>query len=229
MALGWRKEYSRYKGFYLNVLTAYKNKPDVKVFFELILSIIAVTIFSVFALRPTAITILGLYKEIKAKEELVAKMDTKIANIKSAQDLVLKEQTRLTLLDTAIPDSPRPDQFVRQIEGITAKDNSGLTGMSLGEATLLGENRTTSSREDTEKLPAGALGLEFTLTLASDYKSLYSFLSDFEFMRRPIKMGTVNISQSSDEEGNSSLNLGISGQAPYFKAESNKQKQNEKK
>lgn len=229
MALGWRGEYSRYKGFFLNIVDVYRNRPDFKMFLEILLSITATIIFAVFALKPTILTIVELFREIKSNEELIVKMDTKIANLNQAQALMLQEQARINLLDTALPDSPNPQNFILQAQGTAYNDSVTMLASSLDEATLLGEDKTKLSKEDRESLPQGASGINFNFSFSGDYPQLTKLISDFEKMRRPVKIDSVGLSKSlnESEEATDNINLTLSGKAPYFRQEVSEDSQSE--
>ena len=62
MATGWRGQYIRYRGFFLNIVDLYKKRADLRAFLEVILSISTVTIFLLFALKPTMLTIVSFVK-----------------------------------------------------------------------------------------------------------------------------------------------------------------------
>jgi len=218
MALGWRKEYSRYKGFFLNIVDLYKQKKDLMMFLEILLSLATVSLFSVFAIKPTAITIIDLLKEIKAREETIAKMDTKLTNLKSAQQNYSNEAEKIQLLDTAVPQRPAPETFVRQVQGISATDGVFLNGASVNEVTLLGEVKKRAVKPGEETMPAGAEGLSFFLNFNSDFDSINNLLSDLEYLRRPIKITTINISKQKSEELvniSGALDFTLSGEVPY--------------
>ena len=106
MALGWRKDYLRYRSYFLNIVGVYKQRKDLRMFLELLLTLVTVSFFAAFALRPTLLTIIELLKEIDTKEETLTKMSTKIQNLQQAQTLFLQEQSRISLLETTIPDTP---------------------------------------------------------------------------------------------------------------------------
>ena len=40
MALGWRKDYLRYRSYFLNIVSVYKQRRDLKAFLELILTLL---------------------------------------------------------------------------------------------------------------------------------------------------------------------------------------------
>lgn len=219
MALGWRKEYSRYKDYFLNIVAVYKQKQDLKMFMEILLSLGTVSFFAVFALKPTLVTIAGLAKEIKSKEETVAKLDTKIQNLTTAQTLLDQEITRLPLIEGAVPRVASPETFVRQIEGLAVKNSVSLLGISIGEVTLLGESKGPKKTDvGVNPLPEGANGVSFSLSIAGEYSRLSSFLVDLEKLRRPISVDSTGISSSETDEGKILVVL-VSGRFPYIKSQ----------
>ena len=74
MEKGWKRDYSRYKEFFLNIWRVYNTKPSLKIYLELILSLSTVAVFAVFAIKPTVLTIIELNKEISSKEETISKL-----------------------------------------------------------------------------------------------------------------------------------------------------------
>ncbi len=215
MALGWRKDYLRYKTHFLDIYNVYKQRKDLKMFLELLLTLVAVSFFAAFALKPTILTIIDLVREINKKEETVVKLDTKIQNLQQAQFLFTQESTRIKLLETAIPEKPGPDRFVRQIEGVTGGHPVNLLGVSINEMTLLGEEKIKKRTGKVEELPGNAGGVSFSTSIKGDYQNIIGFFSDLENMRRPIKTDSISLLSSTGEDG--SLILAISGRTPYLK------------
>ena len=218
MALGWRKDYARYKGFFLNIVDFYKQKKDLLMFLEILLSMATIAIFSVFAIKPTAITIIELMKEIKSKEEELARMDNKLADLKNAQANYSKEAERIQLLDTAVPLNPAPVTFFRQIQGISSNDSANLESASIDEVVLVGDVKVKKSKGEQESLPSGAEGISFYFDFKANFSALQSILSDLEYLRRPIRIDTLKISKQKIEDLTTDiLDFTISGQAPYFR------------
>lgn len=214
MALGWRRGYLQYKRIFLDIASIYNQRREVKAFLELLLSLGAIAIFGMFALRPTLLTIANLYREIKAKEEMVAKLNQKAQAFVQAQTIYNQERSRLELLSSAIPDKPTPELFVRQIEGLVGKHAIEVLGLSIGKATLLGTS--TEEQSNNSLLPSDASSISFSLSTKGNYLSQSSFLSDLETLRRPIKVDTFSIN-ASETEGEDVLILVMTGQTPYFK------------
>ncbi|MFZ5932484.1 MAG: hypothetical protein ACOYT7_00120 [Patescibacteria group bacterium] len=213
MALGWRKEYLRYKEFFLNILAVYKQKEDLKMFLEILLSLATISFFAVFALRPTLVTIAALVKEVKSKEEIVAKLDTKIQNLQTAQSILESEITRIPIIEDSVPSSAFPETFVRQLEGLATKNGVSLLGISISQITLVGEVKE-QKEEGITPLPEGAFAMPFSVSVAGDFVKLSSFLNDLEKIRRPISIDTTGITVSETEEGKVLVIL-VSGRVPY--------------
>ena len=194
MAVGWKKDYLRYKDFFLNVLRLYKSKPNFKIYLELILSLSAMVIFSIFAIRPTIITIIGLNKEIRGKEETVVKLKQKIKNLQTASMTLQAEANRLPLIIQAVPNLASPEVFVKQIENIASQN--GVIILKL------------SASEEINELP-------FSISVTGHYASLSSFLKSVENLRRPVKFDSFAII-SSVADLEKVLTLTITGKLPYL-------------
>lgn len=218
MALGWRKDYLRYKEFFLNILALYQKKKEVRMFLEILLSSLTVTFFGLFALRPTLLTIAELYRQVKSKEETVQKLDQKINALNQAQSFFTSQGGRISVITQVAPTSPSPETFIRQLEGVANKNNTKILGISVGEVVIKGT--VVAKRESTEltSLPEGAQGLSFSISANADYLSLVSFLKDLENLRRPIKIDNLGFNSSLVGE-KKILVLVVSGRVPYLGGE----------
>jgi Tfp pilus assembly protein PilO len=214
MALGWKGQYVRYRELLLNIVALYRQRPDLKAFLEILLSLTTISFFGIFALKPTVLTIGQLITEVRGKEETIAKMDEKITNLNTAQNLFFQQSEKINLVKSAIPEAPDPQSFVRQIEGVASKNSVNVLGISLGEVTLVGKEKSKPSSEETP-LPQGALGLSCSISVSGNYLNLLSFISDLENLRRPIKIDNLGITSSETETGRVIIMI-ISGRTPYL-------------
>lgn len=215
MPPGWRANYARYKDFFLNVWVVYQRRQDLKAFMELIFSLSTISVFAVFALKPTFITIAQLIKDNETKMATIATMDTKIKNLGIAQGLLTSAAGQINLIESAVPNSPLPEGFARQIEGLAQVRSVSLTGISMGEVTLKGPETAKPKKQEFTPLPSGAKELDFSLSVAGSFSSLSSFLSDVEILRRPPKIDATNFNVSVSETGQN-LVLVISGRTAYL-------------
>ncbi len=219
MALGWRKDYLRYRSYFLNIVNIYKRRADLKSFLELLLTLAALSFFAFFALKPTLLTVIELLKEIEAKEETISKMNTKIENLQKAQTLYLQEEASISLLKTAVPNDPAPDLFVRQVEGLAVNYPVNLLGITIGEITLLGPEKEQRSKKEITPLPENSKGITFSVSIAGSYQGVSNFLSALEDMRRPIRIDALNLLSPKLEE-TQNLVLVVTGRTPYLKENS---------
>jgi hypothetical protein len=213
MAVGWKKQYSKYNPYFLNIVSLYKSKEDLRMFLEILLSLVTIALFGVFALRPTFLTIADLYQQIKTKEELIAKMDTKINNLQKAQSLLTQNSLAISLLETAVPAFPEPGEISRQLEGIAAKNAITITNLSINETPLKGKLALSDVKSDTA-LAEGASGVSFSLSISGPYLNLVTFLNDLESLRMPVKVDTLGLSVLKSEAGG--LNMIVSARSPFM-------------
>jgi len=206
----------------LGILSRYKERADIRAYLEILLSLATVCLFSLFALKPTLTTIAGLFKEIEAKEETLDRINKKIQDLSTARSLYDRKIENIRLLDTAIPKGPKPEDFVIQVESLTAKYQIGESRLSLSNALILGkESSLTISKKQNDKLDsfpggAGSIPVSFgTEVSVNQFATLTGFLSDYEFLRRPIKLDSVRISARRGE-GETEVSFTTSGRVPYL-------------
>jgi hypothetical protein len=217
MALGWRKEYQRYREQFLNVVKLYQKREDIRVYLEIILSLGTIIFFALFALRPTILTISQLYKDIKSKEEIVIKLDEKINNLEIAQGLVTQKQAFIEIARLSVPGEPTPESFARQIEGLSQASSISLLGISVGEVTLMGDVKKGPQDKDLTPLPEGAMGMQFSLSISGNYQNLYAFLTSLENLRRPVAIDGVSITTNKNDQEEIKITMLVSGRAPFLK------------
>lgn len=227
---GWRKNYLRYKSYFLNVAGQYRERTDIKVYLEILLSLATVTIFSIFALRPTLLTIAELIKEIETKNDTIDVIDSKIQDLSKAQLLNDQQRANISLLQVAIPQEPHPDIFARQIEALIQKHQTPLSSFTIGKTLILGETTPkTVSVQKTEKATTPENPLEklsFSLQTKvniTNFTSSSNFLSEMEILRRPVGINSFAFSSAENkQEGEKQLIFTITGYLPYLKSEINK-------
>lgn len=216
MGNGMRKNYQRYRVIFLNLYKVYQKRADARMFLEIILSLVTISFFTLFALRPTALTITQLLQEIKAKEEVLAKLDQKIVDIGTAQSLYAQENSRLGLIDNAIPKIASPESFARQIEGLGKIAGVNLTNIVIDDIVLFGENAPlVATTEDTPLAAPGSKVVGFSLNALGEYPELAGFIASLESLRRIVQIDNMTIGNVQTQEG-TSLTLSVTGRVAYY-------------
>lgn len=203
---GWKKDYLRYKDFFLSVANVYKTKPNLRIYLELILSLSTIIIFALFAVRPTVLTIIELDKQIKTKEETILNLKLKIKNLQTASNLMQNESENIRFIDQAIPNNASPDTLVRQIQDIAKESSLQILSFSSSGINLLGVDPKNKRQQDE---------LNFTFSATGTYQSIFLFLSRLENLRRPIKFDSFVINSNVTENGKVLVSI-ISGKVPYL-------------
>lgn len=203
-AINYREQYARYTRYFRWLRESYGTKPAVKASLELLFTLLTISFFAVFAIRPTATTIGQLFANIKAQREIAGKLEQKLKDLETAQNVLKSEQGRLSLLDQTLPPDPEPAGFLEQIEGLSTSYNTTLLSISVEDATLLGPQETNN--------------VKVAFSVAGSYDSLISLLSDTENLRRVIKVETISFSQGKGKFSGQ-LVLAITGKAYYYKEE----------
>lgn len=215
MALGWRGQYYRYKDLFLNIVALYKQKRDLRVFLDVILSLTTIIIFIVFALKPTALTIISLYNEINDKKVTLSTLNQKINDLQTANSNYTQDQSVVSDVDAAIFTNPEPDTVSKQILGLAAKDSVNLLGISIGETILFGKNNLPKSTSLLSPLPGSALSMPVSVSARGNYPNLIQFVKDIENLRIPFKIDSLAINSSTGETGNVIVET-ITARVPYL-------------
>lgn len=213
MPNNWKNDYTRYKDFFLNILRIYRARPDLKSFLEIILSLVTILVFSLFAIKPTILTIIELNKEIQGNEETVIKLKQKIKNLQTASSFLQEKSTDLPFIYQAVPSSASLEKSMGQIQGHAILSSVQVLGVSFTEVELFGEKTTKKTKQ--EGLPQSAGEVPITISVTGNYQGLFSFLKNIEDLRRPVKVDSFTIN-SSRTEGKTVLVMVITGRLPYI-------------
>ncbi|EKE06364.1 MAG: hypothetical protein ACD_19C00016G0037 [uncultured bacterium] len=211
---GWKKNYLRYKDFFLNIKGLYNTKPNLKIYLELLLSIFTIAIFAFFAVKPTVLTIIELEKQIKSKEETLIILKQKIKNLQIASNLLTSESQNIQYIEQAVPKNANPETLIKQIEEIANENSLQILTLSFSDITLLGKTDGAKKTSATKILANGANQLAFTFSATGSYQNINSFLIKLENLRRPTKIDSYIINSSTTETGKRIV-LTITGRVPY--------------
>jgi hypothetical protein len=207
MATGWRGQYYRYRDFFLNIVSLYKKRKDVRAFLELVLSLTTIIIFTIFALKPTVLTIISLYNQINSKRDTLNLLNQKISALQKAGSLLDQNQNSIPAINASIFSNPEPDTVSKQILGLAEKNGVNLLGISIGQLMIIGKGSAPKSNSDVKPLPENAQSIPVSISVKGSYSGLVSFIKDFENLRIPIKVDSLTISSSQTQEG--SIIVGI--------------------
>lgn len=222
MATRWQENYQLYKRYLRNLAATYQKRQDIRSFIELLLSISTIIIFGVFAIKPTLVTIGELNNQIAGKKTTIGLLDAKINALSEAEVVYTQNREAILLLNDAIPSNPVVETYVRQVEGLAGKNGVTILGLSTQNVPLVAGAATpeevpapSASDQPVDLFPQNAQSFELELNLSGTFSSLNNFLKDFELLRRPMFIDTLDI-RLSQEAGASNLVLSIVGRLSYL-------------
>jgi Tfp pilus assembly protein PilO len=191
------------------ILIDFYQDPVARVSIELILSIIVVVFFAIFAIRPTLITMADLIKEIADKKELDQQMDLKLASLYTAQEQYERYQASFYLLDESIPRKLDLVKSLKKFEKIAGEGELVINQISLAEVPeSIGDELLSGNFENYHRdfLP-------INIEVIGDYMQIREFIEKIMDLRQVIIVDQVVIDRRT-EASNLSAQLKIS--LPYY-------------
>jgi len=199
----------------MNIVRVYNEKASLRAFLEIILTLSTTTIFALFALKPTILTIISLTNEIKQKKETVVQLDQKIRDLALASNVKAQNQSKLDDIDVAVNTVPKPHVLAKQMLGLSAKDSVELVAASVGEVVIINNSSNVTTLSDAKPLPGDPIGMQFYINLKGTYPDLVTFIRDLEDLRVIAKVDSLTITSTKSDTGNV-IGVAISGRTPYI-------------
>lgn len=153
-------------------------------YFTAILSLLTLSFFGLFAIKPTLTTAVKLNREIQELRDLNAKYEEKITNIVKAQSAYENIREDIPLFFMTLPDNPEFTSLIMTHEKIATASNMSLEQMALDPVPISKEKRT------------GVLNsFDINLLLSGNYIDLSSFLDHFLKSQRLVNIDQLNLDQ----------------------------------
>jgi Tfp pilus assembly protein PilO len=197
-------------------LEKFYQNPIAQVSIELFLTIGLVLFLALFAIRPTLVTMSDLLKEIEDKNKLNEQLGKKVAALGTAQTQYLALETRLPILDQAIPSDPTIIEVLKIIEK-TASD-TGIIIESAGVNEIPTKPAAQPVFEQLQKTD-----ITVAVSIVGDYASIRDFVSALQNSRRTLVIDSV-VFNVNEDRGVKQLRATVTIDAPYFGVGANAQK-----
>lgn len=200
-----RVESERYFRYftYIKPLT---KLPIVKTYGTAIFTILTMTIFVLFAIKPTIETIIVLQKKLENAQQVLNQLKKKAINLTEGQQNYQNLDPNIkTRIQTAIPDTLELKSLIQALELAALRNEASISALQIQPLVL-----------DTKKDDAASvLGeLAFTFNMEGSYPNLISLLQDLKTSARLISIENLSISKV--EEGGG-LIMSLSGKAYFIK------------
>ena len=198
-----KSTFTQYRRFY-QAITPIVNRPYTRTYTTVIFSILAISLFGWYAIRPTVQTILFLRREIADKTTVNQKMEEKITALIEAQAAYEEIEPRLPLVSEALPEIPEAIDIVTQLRNLAVTSGASISAIQTSSVPLLGAEATPSSKITTTQKQA-----EFPVVtvISGPYQTVKSFLDGLTGMRRLVTIEGMEIAPVKGEVGSNALRL----------------------
>lgn len=194
--------YSRYFT-YIKPIT---KLPIVRTYGSTIFTIIVITIFVFFAIKPTIETILVLQKKVADSDRLLGQLEKKAENLSlGKRNFENLDPSVKSKIQAAIPDSLEVKSIIQTLEASARIHEASISALQFQPQTL----------QVKEENKLGVLQeVGFTFNVEGDYTKLSGILTDLSSTSRLISISSVSINRVSEGSG---IIMSISGKAWYYK------------
>ncbi len=194
------KRYSRYFTYIQPVIRA----PFVRTYGSLILTIVSLIVFIVFAIKPTIETILILQKQLSNQHQILDKLNQKSKNLSLGRKNYLDlDQNTKDKINGSVPASPAIGELTKNLENAAKSGDASLSAIQFQSFTINQPQKTKTLAE-----------IPFTYNVEVSYSTALSVLSNLKKLDRLISIDQFSLNKL---ESGGRLLLSISGEAYYLK------------
>ena len=208
MALNWQTEYHRYRRYFGDIRHFYEKKK-VRIYGEIILSILAITFFLFFAIKPTAVTITKLVKEIDDNQLVSQQLEEKINDLSQAQRVYFEIEPDLHLIEEALPLDSNLSTLVRELEVLAVKTGVQLQAVQFGQVELKDNSAGLGTPEE----------IGFSVVINGPYQNLKTFLKSLSSLRRVVLLDSFSFRQGKGKDDQGELGLSLNALAFFLREE----------
>lgn len=198
MAFNYKNEIQRYHKYY-KALEPKLEKPRNKAYTSIVFSFLVISLFGLYAIRPTIQTILSLKREIKDKTELSKQMEEKIAALIEAQAYYQEVEPLLPAVDQALPSIPDAVPLLIQLRNLASMSATTITTIQVPSVPLMSQeilpgnkglaNPSTPTTAGTGKQQT----FDISLSVKGPYSNIRAFIEGITFMRRIATIESISI------------------------------------
>ena len=180
--------------------------PIVKTYGSAIFTLVIITIFILFAIKPTVETILILQKKLVDTSEVLQKVNKKASDLSQGkQNYDNLDETIKTKTAQAVPSDVDLRSLTQTLEQSAKLHEASISALQIQPLVLSTKLQTT----------IGVLSeIDFTFNIEVTYQNLISLLQDLKLSSRLISIDKLSIAKISEGSG---LIMSITGKAYYLK------------
>lgn len=199
------KESNRYSR-YFTYIKPVTRLPIVKTYGPTIFSLLTISVFVVFAIRPTIETIIILQKKLADADKIVAQINEKADNLsKGRENYQLLSQNIKNKIRTSIPDNIDIKSLAQTLE-VSAKTNeASISALQIQPLTL--ENTANENKNQLGEIA-------FIFNIEGSYSTLTSVLLDLKLSSRLISIDKLTFNKVTEGKN---IIMSVNGKAYFLK------------
>ncbi|HSX09244.1 MAG TPA: type 4a pilus biogenesis protein PilO [Candidatus Saccharimonadales bacterium] len=170
-------------------------------FVALVLTLIALCFFGIFAINPTLSTIFSLKKQLADDTAVDQQLETKINNLSSLEQQYNVLGSNLTNIYNAVPQNPNAPLLTAQVAAVAQKHNLTLTSYRVAEVQLVADTKISKVQS-----------FIFTLQVQGNYNDMIAFTQELSKLTRIITVESMEIGRTTQDN---SLELTLRGRQYY--------------
>lgn len=183
----------RFSRYYQNI-NPLLAKTEVRAYAMIIFSLITISFFGYFALKPTFTTITLLNRQVKDAILVNQQLQRKINSLSLAQTEYQTIKPDLDLISQAIPSNPQFPLFVKSLEKIATQSGVTIKNVNFQSIDL--------SDTKTEATDAAMLtSISFNINLLGDYPQINDFITKLSSLPRIVVIDKMGFSKKETVEG----------------------------
>lgn len=191
---------------YFTYIEPVMKAPLIKTYGSLILTILTLSIFTIFAIKPTIETIIILQKKLADQQQILAAVNKKSQNLSLGSNnyKTLVAQGIKEKINSQVPNSAAIGELSKSLEDSAKVPQASISAIQYQTITI---SPATSSATPT------LMEIPFIYNIEGTYSALLTVLQNLDTGSRLITINSLNFAKL--EEGN--LLLSVSGKAYYLK------------
>lgn len=192
--------YSRYSVYIKPVI---KNRY-VQTYSSIVFSLIAITIFSLFAIRPTFKTIIGLQKSITQQQQVLEQLTNKSKDLETGiKNYAALDPQVINKIDTLVPNKIQVTNFANDLSNLAKVNQASISGIQFQPFEINNTAKTPTQESDLKEI-------SFTFNISGDYNTLIRVLNSLSSSNHLILIDNVNFNK-----GTSGLIMSMLGRTLY--------------
>ncbi len=210
-------------GKYKTQIEPVMSDPIIRGYFTLVASFLLIAFFIFFALSPTFSTVVGLVRKIDDQKKTLQTLDSKITNLITAQENYSQIESKLPLLDSAMPQTPMPQAVLQEILATSTFSGVTITTLQIGDVYLSGINPKRQPSDSTAPVQTvgvasniGIPNVPFSVSFTGDKAQIRNFIGTLMNLPRIMTISTITVGENVEEQTKGELNADMTGNAYYY-------------